>query len=115
MKTSGYVPERGDAVWLDFDPQAGHEQAGRRPVVVLSPANYNAKSGLAVLCPITSRANGYPFETALPENLPVQGVVLSDHLRSLDWQARKAKLICRLPAEIIEDITAKIVALIGIE
>jgi mRNA interferase MazF len=111
--SAGYVPERGDAVWLDFDPQAGRKQAGRRPAVVLSPASYNTKSGLAIMCPVTSRAKGYPFETALPEHLPLQGVALSDHVRSLDWQTRKAKFICSLPTEIIEDITAKIVALVG--
>jgi len=111
--SAGYVPERGDAVWLDFDPQAGREQAGRRPAVVLSPAAYNSKSGLAILCPITSRVKGYPFETALPEDSPVQGIVLSDHARSLDWQSRKAKFICRLPLEVVEDITAKIIALVG--
>jgi len=111
--SAGYVPERGDAVWLEFDPQTGREQAGRRPAIVLSPANYNAKSGLAVMCPITSRVKGYPFETVLPENMPIQGVILSDHARSLDWQSRRAKFICRLPREIVEDVAAKIVALVG--
>jgi len=108
-----YVPERGDAVWLEFDPQAGLEQAGRRPAVILSPASYNAKSGLAILCPITSRAKGYPFETPLPENLPIQGVVLSDQARSLGWRSRKAKFICRLPDEVVEDVAAKIDALVS--
>jgi mRNA interferase MazF len=107
------VPERGDAIWLSFDPQAGGEQAGRRPALVLSPSSYNAKSGLVVVCPITSRAKGYPFESSLPEGMPIQGVVLADHLRSLDWQARKAERICRVPDELLEDVVAKVTALLG--
>jgi mRNA interferase MazF len=107
------VPERGDAIWLSFDPQAGREQAGRRPALVLSPSSYNAKSGLVVVCPITSRAKGYPFESSLPEGMPIQGVVLADHLRSLDWQARKAERICRVPDELLEDVVAKVTALLG--
>jgi mRNA interferase MazF len=78
------VPDRGDVVWLEFDPQAGHEQAGHRPAVVLSPRAYNQKSGLALFCPITSRIKGYPFEVVLPPDLPVQGAVLCDQVKSLD-------------------------------
>lgn len=103
-----FVPTRGDAVWLDFDPQAGHEQRGRRPAVVLSPRAYNSKVGLALLCPITSQQKGYPFEVAIPAKLPVSGVVLSDQVKSLDWQVRNAELICALPAETIAEILAKI-------
>ncbi len=110
-----YVPDRGDVVWITLDPQAGHEQAGRRPALVLSPAAYNRRSGLALVCPITRRAKGYPFETPLPEGVPIQGVVLSDHLRSLDWQARRAELIGRLPDQVVEDVAAKVIALIGDE
>lgn len=113
MKPSAYVPRRGDAVWLDFDPQAGREQAGRRPALVLSPVSYNRKVGLAVVCPVTSRAKGYPFEAGLPEGLPIQGVVLSDHARSLDWRERNAKLICRLPSAIVDEVAAKLVALVS--
>ena len=108
-----YVPDAGEIVWLDFDPQAGREQAGRRPAVVLSPASYNTKAGLAIICPITNRAKGYPFETPLPAGLPISGVVLADHARSLDWNARHAELICRLPAEVVEDVAAKIIALVA--
>jgi mRNA interferase MazF len=115
VKGGAWIPDRGDAIWLDFHPQAGREQAGRRPAVVLSPAAYNAKSGLALVCPVTSRAKGYPFETRLPGGLAVQGVILSDHLRSLDWQSRHAKFICHLPDEVVEDVGAKIVALITSE
>jgi len=113
MKRRGYVPERGEAIWLDFDPQAGREQAGRRPAIVLSPAAYNVKSGLAIICPITSRVKGYPFETPLPDGLPISGVALADHARSLDWNARRAELICHLPAEVVQDVAAKIIALVG--
>ena len=113
MKKGDYVPGRGDAVWLDFDPQAGREQAGRRPAIVMSPATYNAKAGLAIACPITSRVKGYPFETLLPDGLPVAGVALSDHARSVDWQKRRAELICRLPEETVEDVAAKIIALVS--
>ena len=113
MKHPAYVPERGDAIWLDFDPQAGREQAGRRPAIVLSPAAYNVKSGLAIICPVTSRVKGYPFETPLPDGLPISGVVLADHARSLDWNSRRAELICPLPAEVVQDVAAKIIALVG--
>jgi mRNA interferase MazF len=107
-----YVPDRGDAIWLEFDPQAGHEQAGRRPAVVLSPAGYNSRSSLAIVCPVTRQSKGYPFEVVLPEGLPVTGVALADHARSLDWKARKAERICRLPDEVVHDIAAKLVALV---
>src|SRR2546425_1274360 len=80
------VPDAGDLVWLSFDPQAGHEQSGRRPALVLSPASYNGKSGLALVCPITSRVKGYPFEVSLPEGSKFAGVILADQLRSLDWR-----------------------------
>ena len=106
------APDRGDIVWLHFTPQAGREYAGRRPALVLSPRSYNRKVGLAVCCPITSAVKGYPFEVALPEGLPVQGVVLSDQIRSLDWRARKARRSCVAPPTVLAETTAKIVALI---
>jgi mRNA interferase MazF len=112
-KRSDYVPERGDAVWLLFDPQAGHEQAGRGPAVVISPAAYNGKVGLALFCPVTSRVNGYPFEVTLPDELPLSGAVLSDQIKSLDWQARKAELICRLPDEVVRSIVQRVNALVN--
>jgi mRNA interferase MazF len=106
------VPKRGDLMWLDFDPQSGREQAGRRPALVLTPAAYNRRSGLAFFCPITSHSKGYPFEVVLPPGLPVEGVILSDHIRSLDWQARHAKFIGVAPAEIMDEVMAKIQVLI---
>lgn len=103
-----YIPERGDLVWLSFDPQAGHEQAGRRPALVLSPAAYNGKTGLALVVPVTSRAKGYPFEVVLPDGLPVSGVVLADHVRNVDWQARQAERIGPASQATIESVLAKI-------
>jgi mRNA interferase MazF len=110
---TGYVPERGDAVWLIFDPQAGHEQAGRRPAIVLSPKAYNEKSGLFIVCPITNRVKGYPFEVALPVDFSVRGVILSDQIKSLDWRARDAEFICSLPLPTLDEVIAKIKPLFG--
>jgi len=86
-----YVPERGDVVWLNFTPQAGLEQAGHRPALVLSPSAYNGKTGLMLCCPITSQVKGYPFEVPLDANAGARGVVLSDQVKSLDWRARRAR------------------------
>src|SRR5688500_2550268 len=103
-----YIPERGDAVWITLNPQAGHEQAGRRPALILSPAAYNRKVGLALLCPITSQVKGYPFEVLVPEGLKVSGAILSDQVKSLDWRVRNAELVCRLPATVTEDVVKKL-------
>jgi mRNA interferase MazF len=103
-----YVPERGDVVWISLNPQAGHEQAGRRPAAVLSPAAYNGKVGLAILCPITGRAKGYPFEVLVPEGLGVSGAILADQVKSLDWKARRAELICALPAATVTEVLQKL-------
>jgi mRNA interferase MazF len=109
-----YVPDRGDIVWLAFTPQSGREQAGRRPAVVLTPARYNEKVSLAVCCPITSQVKGYPFEVALPEGLPVSGVVLADQVKSLDWRTRGAALACRVPPGVLEETLLKLGALLAI-
>lgn len=109
----GCVPRRGDVVWLSFDPQAGHEQAGRRPAFVLSPEIYNRKSGLSLACPVTSRVKGYPFEVALPTGLGVSGVILADQIKSLDWKARKAQFAAATNDDVIEDVLALILPLIG--
>jgi mRNA interferase MazF len=103
-----YLPERGDAIWITLNPQAGHEQAGRRPAVVLSPAAYNRKVGLAILCPITNQAKGYPFEVVIPPGLRVTGVVLADQVKSLDWKVRQAERIDRLPDEVIVEVLLKL-------
>ena len=105
--TMVYIPDRGDVVWIDPEPQAGHEQAGRRSAVILSPADYNSKAGLALLCPITKQIKGYPFEVVIPPGQEVSGAVLSDQIKSLDWQARKAKLLCVLPVETVQKALEK--------
>ncbi len=110
--TAAYVPDRGDLVWLEFTPQTGSEQAGRRPALVISPKAYNAKVGLALFCPVTSRVKGYPFEVVLPEGSGVVGVVLADQLKSLDWRARKAKLIERVVSDVLAMVTARILPLL---
>lgn len=107
-----YVPDRGHAIWLTFDPQAGHEQAGRRPALVLTPAAYNRRIGLLLACPVTSHVKGYPFEVALPPDAPVTGVVLSDQVKSADWRARHAAFICRLPEATTADIAARLSTLL---
>lgn len=110
-----YTPDRGDIVWLHFDPQAGHEQAGRRPALVISPKAYNRKVGLALFCPITSNVKGYPFEVEIPKGSKAQGAVLCDQIKSLDWRVRRAERFCPAPAEVIEEATAKILALVDPE
>jgi mRNA interferase MazF len=108
-----YIPQRGDIVWITLNPQTGHEQAGRRPALVLSPAAYNEKVGLAIFCPITSQVKGYPFEVLIPDGLRVSGVILSDQVKSLDWQARRAELADRLPENAMDEVLKKLGALIG--
>jgi mRNA interferase MazF len=103
-----YTPDRGDAIWITLNPQAGHEQAGRRPALVLSPAAYNHKAGLLVACPITSQVKGYPFEVAIPAGLKISGVILSDQVKSLDWKARQAELLCKLPAPTVDEVLQKL-------
>ena len=107
-----YTPKRGDGVWLQFTSQAGHEQAGRRPAVVLSPERYNQKTNLALFCPVTNQVKGYPFETPLPPELPVSGVVLCDQIKSLDWSVRQAEFICELPEESLADVMGRALALL---
>lgn len=102
------IPDRGDVVWISFNPQAGHEQAGRRPALVLSPAAYNGRVGLALLCPITNQIKGYPFEVRIPDGLPVSGTVLADEVKSLDWRARDADLMCRLSRDTVGEVLGKL-------
>ena len=100
-------------MWITLNPQAGHEQAGRRPALVLSPISYNDKTGLAILCPITSIVKGYPFEVLLPEGLPVAGAILSDQVKSLDWRMRNAELLCTLSVGIISEVLLKLNTLLS--
>ena len=108
VKGGEYVPERGDVVWITLNPQAGHEHRGRRPAVVLSPAAYNAKVGLAILCPVTRQVKGYPFEVSIPAGLPVAGAILADQVKSLDWRARDAEQLCALPEETMAEVLQKV-------
>ena len=105
---SNYFPDRGDVAWLQFNPQAGHEQAGKRPALVLSPKEYNQKTGLALFCPITSKVKGYPFEVKLPEGLPIEGVILADQIKNLDWISRSAQFVCKIPVEIMQEVILKL-------
>lgn len=107
-----YIPDRGDLVWLQFTPHSGHEQAGRRPALVISPASYNGKVGLSLLCPVTSKIKGYPFEVNIPQDLPIDGVILSDQVKSLDWESRQAIFICKVPEETLNEVVSKIGLLI---
>jgi mRNA interferase MazF len=112
--TPRYVPDVGDLVWLDAAPHAGHEQVGTRPALVLSPREYNHAAGLALVCPITTKAKGYPFEVPLPAGLPVQGVVLADQVRSVDYVARRARNVATAPSAATEEAREKLRPLLGL-
>jgi mRNA interferase MazF len=114
MVAREYVPDTGDLIWLDFTPRAGREQAGRRPAVVLSPRSYNEKTSLAVVCPLTSHAKGYPFEVIVPPGSRIGGVILSDHLKNLDWRQRQAQKAGKIPRSLLDQVRARIAALLGI-
>lgn len=109
---AAFIPDRGDIVTMSFDPRSGHEQAGWRPALVISPLTYNRASSLALFCPITSRTKGYPFEVPLPPGLAVSGVVLVDQVRSLDWRARNASLAARAPDAVVLDVLARLEPLV---
>ena len=107
-----YVPQRGDIVWINFTPQAGHEQTGKRPALVISPLIYNKKVGLAVFCPITSQIKGYPFEVIIPEGNKIRGVVLADQVKSLEYNSRKVQFISKLPLVATQEVLSKLMTLI---
>jgi mRNA interferase MazF len=109
----GYVPDRGDIINVDFSPQSGKEQAGRRPALVLSPTEYNQRVGLCVCCPITSKVKGYPFEVNLGKTPGLSGTVLADQVSSIDWQARNSSRVSRAPNLVLERVVGKINILIG--
>ena len=113
MVKKGYVPQRGDVVWITLNPQSGHEQAGCRPAVVLSPGIYNEKVELAILCPVTNQIKGYPFEVLMPDGLPVSGVILADQIKSLDWHVRDAEWICTLPHRVVVEVLQKLGTLLS--
>lgn len=107
-----YIPDRGDLVYLDFDPTQGHEQRGYRPAFVLSPRSYNAKSSLALFMPVTKQQKGYPFEVLLPPELQIQGVILADQIKCLDWKSRGVQFVESVPESVVEEVQAKIEPLI---
>ena len=106
------VPHRGDIIWISLDPEAGHEQAGRRPAIVLSPATYNGRVGLALCCPITNQVKGYPFEVRIPDGLPATGAILADQVKSLDWRVRDAAAMGRLPEQLVREVLRKLLPLL---
>lgn len=108
-----YIPESGDLIWITFNPQTGHEQAGRRPALVLSPMTYNSKVGLAILCPVTTQIKGYPFEVRIPDGLRISGVILADQVKSLDWKARQAEFCSKLPSSVYNEVVQKVSTLIS--
>ena len=112
MVTRAYVPDAGDLVWLTYDPPTGHEHRGRRPALIVSPRVYNAKARLAIACPITSQVKGYPFEVELPAAGTITGVVLADHVRNVDWQARRIAFEAKAPAELLTEVRERLRALL---
>jgi mRNA interferase MazF len=113
MVMKNYFPDRGDVVWLDFTPQTGHEQHGKRPAVVISPQEYNRKSGLALFCPMTTKQKGYPFEVTI-ESGKISGVVLSDQIKSLDWRQRGVEFIAKATEDEVNEIIKKLSVLVFI-
>ena len=109
---SHYTPERGDIVWINLSPQAGHEQSGRRPALIISPVSYNRKAGLAILCPVTSQVKGYPFEVTIASNDKINGVILADQVKSLDWKIRKANFIYHVSNSTVQEVLKKLNTLI---
>ena len=114
MVTRAYVPDAGDLVWLTFDPHAGHEQRGRRPALILSPRAYNARAQLAIACPVTSHAKGYPFEVPLPTGGAITGVVLADHVKNVDWHARRAVFETKAESDVVTDVRERLRVLLGL-
>jgi len=108
MVNNDYIPEQGDVVWLDFYPQSGHEQSGRRPGLVISNTEYNRKSDLAIFCPVTTQIKGYPFEVILPKEGKITGVILSDQAKSLDWKYRNAEFITKVSLDLIQEVLKKL-------
>ena len=113
MKFTSYVPKQGDVIWINLNPQSGHEQAGKRSALVLSPVEYNSKVGLALLCPITTQIKGYPFEVLISAGSPVSGVVLSDQIKSLAWRTRNCQFICSLPKETTSEVLKKLYTILS--
>ncbi len=113
--SQGWIPQSGDFIFIDFDPQAGREQAGHRPALVLSQGAYNGKAGLAIVCPITSQVKGYPFEVPIPHGQKITGVVLSDQVKCVDWKVRRARFVQTAPRNVIDTVRQHIALILGIQ
>jgi mRNA interferase MazF len=109
-----YVPDAGDIVWITFDPQSGREQRGRRPALILSPRTYNSKARLAIGCPITSKAKGYPFEVPLPPAGRIAGVILADQVKNFDWDSRRIAFEAKAPPEVLAEVRGRLRALLAL-
>jgi len=114
-KSGDYCPDAGDLVWIDLNPTVGHEQRGHRPAIVLTPRQYNAPSGLCIICPITIRPPGYPFEVAIPHRHSISGIILVDQVRSVPWEKRYVKMASIAPAELLDEVRERLAALLQID
>jgi mRNA interferase MazF len=114
-KSGDYCPDAGDLVWIDRDPTLGHEQSGHRPAIMLTPRQYNMRSGLCIMCPVTSRARSYPFEVAIPPGHAIAGVILVDQVRSVSWEERYVKMAGVAPAEVIDEVRERLAVLFQID
>jgi mRNA interferase MazF len=114
-RSGDYCPNAGDLVWIDLNPTLGHEQSGHRPAIVLTPRQYNVRSGLCIICPITSRARGYPFEVAIPDGHGISGIILVDQVRSVSWEKRYVKRAGVAPVQLLDDVRERLAALLQID
>jgi mRNA interferase MazF len=114
-RSGDYCPDAGDLVWIDLNPTLGHEQSGHRPAIVLTPRQYNVRSGLCIICPITSRARGYPFEVAIPAGHGISGIILVDQVRSVSWEKRYVKRAGVAPIQLLDDVRERLAALLQID
>jgi mRNA interferase MazF len=114
-KSGDYCPDAGDLVWIDLNPTLGHEQSGHRPAIVITPRQYNVRSGLCIICPITSRARGYPFEVAIPDGHAISGIILVDQIRSVSWEQRYVKMTGVAPVKLLDEVRERLAALLQID
>jgi mRNA interferase MazF len=114
-RSGDYCPDAGELVWIDLNPTVGHEQSGHRPAIVLTPRQYNVRSGLCIICPITSRARGYPFEVAIPGGHAISGVILVDQVRSVSWEKRYVKIAGVVPAKLLDEVRERLAVLLQID
>jgi mRNA interferase MazF len=114
-KSGDYCPDTGDLVWTDLNPTVGHEQSGHRPAILLTPRQYDVRSGLCIICPITSRARGYPFEVTIPHGYAISGIILVDQMRGVSWAKRYVRMASVAPAELLDEVRERLAALLQID